>query len=107
MMRENSNSGALRDGASASGVECLQMLGNRCPVGSDQNLAIRFEKQVDTLPVVGDKAGAGADGLEDAGRRGKTVLCHAVAVDIERRQAGTEKGVVVIGADVAELANVR
>jgi hypothetical protein len=30
VMRQNANAGALRDGVSASGVERLQMVGDRC-----------------------------------------------------------------------------
>ena len=58
------------------------------------------------VPGVGDQAGAGARGLEHPGRRREAVGRHAGAVDVEHRAGRAVEGVVVGGADMADVADV-
>src|SRR5690348_8091500 len=66
MLRENPAPRGLSDASRAIGCETLQMSGDFRAVARDQNLAIRFEEALDTLPIVGDDASARAGGFENA-----------------------------------------
>ena len=54
--------------ARAAGVSSLEVRGHLFAVRRDQHLAPGLEELLDALPRVGDEAGAGARGLEDARR---------------------------------------
>src|SRR5712671_1471021 len=86
--------------------ELSQQLGDLLPVRGDQHFAMRFKKLLDAVPRVGDQASAGARSFEDARRRRKATARHAVAIDIQRGQSGTEESVVLVRPDVTDATNV-
>ena len=86
-----------------SGVSAARCAGDLVAVAGDEDLAAGLEEQLDALPGVGDQAGAGAGGLEDAGGRREAVAGHALAADVQHGPRRAVEGVVVARVDVADV----
>src|SRR3954453_16833052 len=107
-MAQNARTSARRDRLSTVGAQSGKMLCDLRPARGHQHLAIWLEKMIDAVPLVGDQAGAGTDGLEPALWRGEGLARHAVANYVQRSETGAEKRVVVAGTDMPDLVqNVR
>ncbi len=68
--------------------QLLHQFGDVAAVSGDQHFFSGFQEELDALPVVGDQAGAGARGLEDAGCRREAVFGHCWRVEIFRTAFG-------------------
>lgn len=79
MLGENAAERPLADLPGAGSRQLLHQFGDVPAVSGDQHFFSGLQEELDALPVVGDQAGAGARGLEDAGCRREAVFGHAGA----------------------------
>src|SRR5690606_14333674 len=77
------------------------------PVLGDEDFFARLEEELEPEPLVGDEAGPGAGGLEDAGGGAEAGAGHGVARDVEHGPGRAVQRVVVSGVDVPEVRDVR
>src|SRR4051794_38150770 len=100
VMRKDTRARGSRDRAGARFSEASENRSDFAAICGDKHFGIRFEEFFDAIPLVGDQAGAGAGGLEDARRWREAVARHAVAINVERREPGAEESVVRRRADM-------
>ena len=75
-------------------------------VPRNENFLAGNQKHLDTLPGVGQQAGAGAGRLENSRGGRKSCRRHAVAADVQHRQGADVQGVVVAGRHMPQLRHV-
>src|SRR3546814_15155891 len=82
MARQNLSTRRGADPARPVRRQLVEMGGDVVASCRDQHLAAGFEEQLDALPGIGDAAGAGAGGLEDARPRRDALAPRPVPVDV-------------------------
>src|SRR3954453_9856661 len=106
VMSENAPAGAARNFPRARRGQSIEMHCNLLPVCRDQHFTIRLEKKIDALPAVGDQACASPYSLKHPSGWREPVAGHALAVDVQGREAGAEERVVIVSADVANALDI-
>src|SRR5688500_12022750 len=82
VLREHALEGGAADRRGALGRETREDVRDLEAVPRDEDLALRLEEGLDSLPRVGDEAGARARRLEHARRGREAVARHAVAAHV-------------------------
>src|SRR4051794_5467038 len=107
VLREDALQRGGSDASRAIRVQRADELRDFRAVARDEHFFVRFEKELDPFPRIGDQARAGAGGFEDARGGRPAVRGHALAADVEHRARRAVERVVIASEDVADVRNRR
>src|SRR5918999_132691 len=106
MLRLNPSLGCEPQAAALLLAEGAQPFRNLSSRAGDDDLPIRLEEQLDTLPVIRHEAGARAGCLEHPCGWREPISRHTFAIDIEHGRGSAVEGIMVPGVHMADIANI-
>lgn len=99
--------GGLANSRGLFGGEGLKSPGDFIAVVGDEDFLPGFKKLVDAREIIGDQAGGGAGGFEDARGGRKAEIGHALAADVQDGARSAVERIVVGGSDMTEPMDIR